>query len=305
MQGFKGLIPKQLITDEAFQPIFKKAEDQRKATQLCIDFFQLISKFFDAYSASMAKNVAELESSDSGTSFYQLSYFLIKNVSKETANLASNSKGSFKELTALCNTIFLDFSKIIMSFQTSIRKYQEYEQILSELSKKYFRSHKNMLLSIDAYKSSFSDVTLIYNMEEKTKRYYACEKAYKGIEEEYDFINQRTEALTLKKGEIIHFYSQLPDEFIKVTKVIGSKIIGETKNFVGYFCNSYRIMITSMADEKFAFEKEKIGTLFDTINDSSNLECFSQADLQPARYIPLFLEYHSLIKDEFLENYNA
>lgn len=46
MQGFKGLIPKQIMNDEAFQPIFRKAEEQRKATQLCIDFFQLITKFF-------------------------------------------------------------------------------------------------------------------------------------------------------------------------------------------------------------------------------------------------------------------
>lgn len=62
MQGFKGLIPKQLLADEAFQPIFKKAEDQRKATQLCIDFFQLISKFFEAYSSNLVKLASENES---------------------------------------------------------------------------------------------------------------------------------------------------------------------------------------------------------------------------------------------------
>ena len=64
MQGFKGLIPKQLLSDEAFQPIFKKAEEQRKATQLCIDFFQMISKFFEAYSGSLMKLVSECETSE-------------------------------------------------------------------------------------------------------------------------------------------------------------------------------------------------------------------------------------------------
>lgn len=31
-----------------------------------------------------------------------------------------------------------------------------------------------MINYIDAYKNSFTDVTLIYNMEEKVKRYQTC-----------------------------------------------------------------------------------------------------------------------------------
>lgn len=46
MQGFKGLVPRPVLTDEAFQPIQKKAEEHRKAAQICIDFFQQINKFF-------------------------------------------------------------------------------------------------------------------------------------------------------------------------------------------------------------------------------------------------------------------
>jgi len=46
MQGFKALLPKQILNDEAFTPIFKKAEDHQKAAQVCIDFFQLVNKFF-------------------------------------------------------------------------------------------------------------------------------------------------------------------------------------------------------------------------------------------------------------------
>lgn len=46
MQGFKGLLPRQALTDDAFQPIYKKAEDYKKAAQWCIDFFQQINKFF-------------------------------------------------------------------------------------------------------------------------------------------------------------------------------------------------------------------------------------------------------------------
>jgi hypothetical protein len=31
-----------------------------------------------------------------------------------------------------------------------------------------------MLVSIEAYKNSFTDVTLIYNMDEKVKRFQTC-----------------------------------------------------------------------------------------------------------------------------------
>lgn len=39
MQSFKGLLPRQVLTDDAFLPIHKKAEDHRKAAQVCLDFF--------------------------------------------------------------------------------------------------------------------------------------------------------------------------------------------------------------------------------------------------------------------------
>ena len=55
---------------------------------------------------------------------------MLQNIGRETSNLTQNTKGSFKELTSLCNTIFLDFSKTVLSFQTSMRKYQEFEQIV-------------------------------------------------------------------------------------------------------------------------------------------------------------------------------
>ena len=211
MQGFKGLIPKNLLLDQAFQPLFKKAEDQRKATQLCIDFFQLIAKFFDSYSGNLSKLVSDYESSQTGMVYYETSCLLFENISKETMNLTQNTKGSFKQLTTLCNTIFHDFSKVVLNFQTSMRKYQEYEQVIGQLSKKYYRTHKSMLTSIDAYKSSFSDVNIIYNLDEKLKRYNVCEKTFKTIEEEYESINKKLEGLTNKKMDIIKYYGELPD----------------------------------------------------------------------------------------------
>ena len=71
----------------------------------------------------------------------------------------------------------------MLTFQGLIRSYKSHEQILFELSKKYFRSHKNMLTNIESYKSSFTDVKLIYNMDEKNKRFNACEGTFKNLTE--------------------------------------------------------------------------------------------------------------------------
>lgn len=38
-----------------------------------------------------------------------------------------------------------------------------------------------MLTSIESYKASLTDVTLIYNVEEQIKRYQACETNYKTV----------------------------------------------------------------------------------------------------------------------------
>ena len=84
-------------------------------------------------------------------------------------------------MTKSCNLILEDFSKYLNEFQGNLRKYQEHESIAQELCKKYYRSHKNMLSAIEAYKNSLTDVTLIYNMDEKVKRYQACEVNYKTV----------------------------------------------------------------------------------------------------------------------------
>jgi hypothetical protein len=41
---------------------------------------------------------------------------------------------------------------------------------------------------MDYYKNSFTDVKLIYNMDEKNKRYLACEQNYKSLLEELETI---------------------------------------------------------------------------------------------------------------------
>lgn len=64
------------------------------------------------------------------------------------------------------------------------------------MSKKYFRTHKNMVNSIEYYKESFTDVRVIYNIDEKVKRYNACETTYKTLQEELDTIEKKVTQLS-------------------------------------------------------------------------------------------------------------
>lgn len=45
-----------------------------------------------------------------------------------------------------------------------------------------------MISNIESYKNSFTDVKLIYNMDEKNKRFNACEGTYKNLMEELEAI---------------------------------------------------------------------------------------------------------------------
>lgn len=110
-----------------------------------------------------------------------------------------------------------------------------------------------MLVSIDAYKDSFTDVALIYNMDEKIRRYNTCESNYKMVTEEYEIINEKVSKLSDKKMELSEMCNRMEDEFIKVAQIIGSKIIGEAKNFFEYFSRYNKENIATFATEKFAF----------------------------------------------------
>lgn len=101
-----------------------------------------------------------------------------------------------KELVSLCDSLFTNFSNNIFNFQGYIRNYKAHEQVLMELSKKYYRTHKTMINSIESYKETFTDVKIIYNIQEKMKRYTICENHYKTLQEELEIIEQKVAQLS-------------------------------------------------------------------------------------------------------------
>ncbi len=61
MQGFKGLLPRNLLADDAFTPINRKTQEYRKITQLNMDFFQTIQRIYDSLYSQLEKNLEAMD----------------------------------------------------------------------------------------------------------------------------------------------------------------------------------------------------------------------------------------------------
>jgi len=48
----------------------------------------------------------------------------------------------------MCKDLITSFSDLILQFQVLIRTYKTHEQNLFDLSKKYFKTHRNMISNI-------------------------------------------------------------------------------------------------------------------------------------------------------------
>lgn len=153
VQGFKNLINRSLLNDDSFQPLLKKSDQYRRLTQGSIDYFQLISRNFETFSITFDKSLfdlyEELESSTVTIPQYYHEYIqLFRNMNAELKMFSDKVSNNFKELTSLCSNLFSSFSNLILTFQNHIRNYKAHETILFELSKKYLRTHKNMITNL-------------------------------------------------------------------------------------------------------------------------------------------------------------
>lgn len=179
MQGFKNLLPRQLLSDDSVQPVVKKSEQHRRVTQSCLEHFLNIYKNIEMFAQFFEGEIFQLHHELTETENKLPAYFLqlcqlFKNINVEVKIFSEKSNGSYKELNNVCNSLFLEYSNQVLNFQQHIRNYQSMEQIVFEMSKKYLRSFKSMSAYLDSYKSSFTDARLIYNTEEKVKRYQLC-----------------------------------------------------------------------------------------------------------------------------------
>lgn len=150
MQGFKNLLPRQLLNDDSLQPIVKKSDQHRKITQSCLEHFFNIYKNVELFSQSFEEQVFELHHELTITQNKLPNYYLeviqlFKNINVEVKIFSEKSNGSYRELNNLFNSLFQECSNVMLSFQQQIRNYQSQEQIVFEMSKKYYRTLKSMI----------------------------------------------------------------------------------------------------------------------------------------------------------------
>jgi len=55
---------------------------------------------------------------------------MFKNINVEVKIFSEKSNGSYKELNNVCNSLFLEYSNVVLNFQQQIRNYQSMEQIV-------------------------------------------------------------------------------------------------------------------------------------------------------------------------------
>lgn len=84
--------------------------------------------------------------------YYQKYIQLFRNIWSEQKSFDDKLSNNLKEIISLCDSLFSNFSQNIFNFQGYIRNYKAHEQVLMELSKKYYRTHKNMIANIESYK---------------------------------------------------------------------------------------------------------------------------------------------------------
>lgn len=305
IQGYRNLIKSNLFNDDSFQPLLKRSDEYRKTTQVALIHFQGINKNFEGFQSAFEKLIVDFEedveiSEISVPQYYQKYIQLYRNIWSQQKSFDDKLGNNLKELNALCDSLFFNFSNTILSFQEIIRSYKTHEQVLFELSKKYFRTHKSMLTAIEQYKQTFTDVKIIYNMDEKNKRYNLCESVYKALTEELGNIQGKVSQLSIEKADIVDAYKGIDKEFTLTLKAIGSKLIAICKAFVSDFCQMEKIIITYLAEKKFTLEKVELKTFFNS-DSKLNFEDYFDVQIDPHKLdcYPVFVVYYKHFKEEY------
>jgi hypothetical protein len=130
------------------------------------------------------------------------------------------------------NNLFIaDYNVLVEALQEKGKGYLASEQNVVETCKKYFSVYKAMMSKIEAYKTSFVDVKLIYNNEEKVRLYMDCSHNYKKLEELATLIQVKVDELNLSKNSLVDSYKVLEKQLCNFTISFASRYIEELRKF--------------------------------------------------------------------------
>lgn len=118
MSAFKGLIPRTAISSETVDPIIKKAEESRRCSQLCLDFFIQIAKLQETHFNSYQR----VECPDELTNPYHKSlWMVIVNIAHPQNPIFKLSNQIVEETGQVCTETFTCFSSKITYLDQAIQ----------------------------------------------------------------------------------------------------------------------------------------------------------------------------------------
>ena len=88
--------------------------------------------------------------------------------------LSENLHNNFKEGNKKSEESYEKESELLRDFEIKIKAYESKEESIVDSHKKFTKLSKTLIGNIEAYKETFTDVRLIYNRNEKLRRYENC-----------------------------------------------------------------------------------------------------------------------------------
>ena len=122
-----------------------------------------------------------------------------------------------------------DFFMLVEGLERRCQQYMKAEGELVDECGRYFKLYRGMMAAIDSYKNSFMDVRIIYNTDEKVKRYNECQRTYLQLQHDKTVIEDRVKAMNVGRDELATHYSKLEKQLSNFTMSFACKYIDQIK----------------------------------------------------------------------------
>lgn len=191
MHSFKGLLPRHLVTDEALGLLIRKTDEFKKMTLQSTEIITAMLRIFEVYLHQLPRVMNRLMEGvdEARPSYYAMLKQTYNEIYKEYQKFILDYLQTPSSEVSNANSMkIVGFCNSLISFQQHMKNYTSLEGSGSDAARKYFKAQKALLSSVESYKESFTEAKLIYNMQEKIKRYSVCEQNFKVVAQEHGMV---------------------------------------------------------------------------------------------------------------------
>jgi hypothetical protein len=143
------------------------------------------------------------------------------------------------------------------------------------------------------------DVKIIYNKDEKIKRYNECVYTYKNLEEDHAIINKKVEELNKDKLTLVDRYQILERQLTNFTSSFATRYIDELKKFAECLFELERGKLQIIMDKLQQIDKIlPINFMVSNINVRFQESIQGEVKLGECQFLPCCVFYSDNIKEE-------